>query len=210
MDNKIKEKIDNIFKTYGTEGDNAICIDLYHDRDYGTVARQCDWEEYIGDFSYEQKISKAPEGFPNPLKFVNLGLDQEEEGYDTNKESKMITDIGELCFDINKMVDWEESDFNGDVNQFWFAMVIVTSDYKVVEVLSDYSSAIYDHLMADISKMKSQEEEVEKLALDAITEAAKTIKENFKKVKSDEGKSKVFDITEKLQQSVSLRPEGES
>ena len=207
MDNNIKETIDGIFQRYGekfgTKEATAICIDLYHDKDYGTIARHCDWEEYIGDISYDQKMSKAPKEFKEHIMFVNLGLDQEAEDYDEKEEEQMINDISALRSNIAKMVHWETEDFNGDVNQYWFAMVCVTRDYKVIEILTDQSSAIYEKMMADLSKMGSVDNEEEKLALASIQTAVSSIMTEFKKVKSDEGKSKVYGMVEDLDRMIS-------
>ena len=206
MDTKLKEQIDTIFKTYGSEESNMIAIDMYGDNDYDSIARSRCWDEYIGDFSNEQEISRqdlAPKGFYKNAVFVNLGLDTEAADYDEEKERQMISDIQYLCATIAKMVEWEESDFNGDVNQYWFAFVCVTRDYKVVEITSDYTSAIFYKVMADLTKMGSVDDEEEKLALASIQDSISSIMAEFKKVKSDKGKSKVFGLVEDLDRMIS-------
>ena len=206
MDNNLKEQIDNIFKTYGSEESNMIAIDMYGDTDYDSIAQSRCWDDYIGDFSNRQEIDRqdrAPKGFYKDAIFVNLGLDTEASDYDHEKEQQMINDIQYLCATIGKMVNWEESDFNGDVNQYWFAFVCVTRDYKVVEITSDYTSAIFYKVMADLTQMGSVDDEEEKLALTSIQDSVSSIMTEFKKVKSDEGKSKVYGMVEDLDRMIS-------
>jgi hypothetical protein len=205
MDTQIKEKIDAIF---AKRPGNMICLEMYGDQDYDGIATNRDWQDYISDISHEMKLEQAPKHFPIKNGILsNLGYEEGQEG-DLNRDD--ICEIDNLAGIIRDVLPWEMEDFNGEVNQYWKGMVVVTNDYKVLRVTTDGGSMLYRSEIGDLSKMKSQEEEIEKLALIAIENAARTIEEKFKKVKSDEGKSKVFDITEKLQQSVSLRREGES
>jgi hypothetical protein len=198
MDIQIKERIDAVFAKHPG---NMICLVMYGDHDYDGIASNRDWSDYISDISHEMELEQAPKDFPikNGI-LANLGYDEGEEG---DLEHDDICEIDCLAGLIRSVLPWEMESFNSEVNQYWKGMVVVTNDYKVIRVTTDGSSMLYRAAIGNLSKMGSRDEEVEKLALADIENAAKTIEGKFASVKSGDGKSKVFDIVEKLMSSIS-------
>ena len=191
MDSKIKEQIDNIFKKHPG---NTICLDLYGNIDYGDRAQEEWWPERIEDFSNELKLEQTyGEIKMNKIIFANLGVE------DSAITDEDIDEIGKLCGDISKVLKWETRDFDGEVNEYWYGLVVVTNDYKVLRITSTgHCDALYRTIIGDLTKMGDQNEEAEKLALDDIKESVKEIKEKLKDVKSDKGKEKVKKLIESI------------
>lgn len=189
MDSKIKEQIDNIFKKHPG---NTICLKMYCNVDYGDRAQEEWWPEYIEEFSNELKLEQTyGEIKMKKIIFANLGVE------DSDITKKDVKEIGNLCDDIAKVLKWETSDFDGEVNQYWYGLVVVTNDYKVLRITSTGDDdALYRSTIGDLSKMGDQDEELEKLALDDIKESVKEIKEKLKDVKSDKGKETVKKLIE--------------
>lgn len=189
MDSKIKEQIDNIFKKHPG---NTICLKMYCNVDYGDRAQEEWWPEYIEEFSNELKLEQTyGEIKMKKIIFANLGVE------DSDITKKDVKEIGNLCDDIAKVLKWENSDFDGEVNQYWYGLVVVTNDYKVLRITSTGDDdALYRSTIGDLSKMGDQDEESEKLALDDIKESVKEIKEKLKDVKSDKGKETVKKLIE--------------
>ena len=191
MDSKIKEQIDNIFKKH--QG-NTICLDLYGNIDYGDRAQEEWWPERIEDFSNELKLEQTyGEIKMNKIIFANLGVE------DSDITDEDIDKIGKLCGDISKVLKWETRDFDGEVNEYWYGLVVVTNDYKVLRITSTgHCDALYRTIIGDLTKMGDQDEESEKLALDDIKESVNEIKKKLKDVKSDKGKEKVKKLIESI------------
>lgn len=189
MDSKIKEKIDNIFKKHPG---NTICLDLYGNIDYGDRAQEEWWPERIEDFSNELKLEQTyGEIKMDKIIFANLGVE------DLAITDEDIDEIGKLCWDISKVLKWETRDFDGEVNEYWYGLVVVTKDYKVLRITSTgHCDAIYRTIIGDLTKMGDQNEESEKIALADIKESVKEIKKMLKDVKSDKGKETVKKIIE--------------
>lgn len=181
MDSKIKKQIDNIFKKHPG---NTICLDLYGNIDYGDRARVEWWPERIEEFSHELKLEQTyGEVQMDKLIFANLGVD------DSDITDEDIKEIGNLCSNIAKILKWDTHDFDGEVNQYWSGLVVVTNDYKVLRITTTGScDALYRDTIGDLTKMGDQDEESEKIALAEITETVKEIKIKLKNVKSDKGK----------------------
>lgn len=192
MDNKLKEKIDSIFKKHPG---NAICLEMFQNIDYGDRARDAYWSEWIEEISNELELNNTYniKGLPETISFANLGV-----SYD-DLPNEDIEEIDQLAVDIGSIVNWDVHDFDGEVNQYWSGFVIVTNDYKVLRITSTGSGdALYRSTIADLSKLGSQEDEMEKNALAEIKESIKEIKENLKVVKSEKGKETVKKLIEKL------------
>lgn len=189
MDSKIKEQIDNIFKKHSG---NTICLTLYGNIDYGDRAREEWWPERIEDFSNELKLEQTcGEVQMNKIKFANLGV------ADSDITDEDIQEIGKLCMDISKIIEWDTHDFDGEVNQYWSGLVVVTNDYKVLRITTTGScDALYRGTIGDLTKMGDQDEESEKIALTEIEESIKEIKVKLKDVKSDKGKATVKKLIE--------------
>ena len=181
MDSKLKKQIDNIFKKHPG---NTICLELYGNIDYGDRAREEYWPERIEEFSNELKFEQTyGEVQMDKLIFANLGVK------DSDITDEDIKEIGNLCSDIAKILKWDTHDFDGEVNQYWSGLVVVTNDYKVLRITSTgHCDAIYRTTIGDLTKMGDQDEESEKIALAEIKETVKEIKEKLKDVKTDRGK----------------------
>lgn len=184
MDSKIKNQIDNIFKKHPG---NTICLELYGNIDYGDRAREEYWPERIEEFSNELKFEQTyGEVQMDKLIFANLGVK------DSDITDEDIKEIGNLCSDIAKILKWDTHDFDGEVNQYWSGLVVVTNDYKVLRITSTgHCDAIYRTTIGDLTKMGDQDEESEKIALAEINETVKGIKKKLKDVKTDKGKETV-------------------
>ena len=184
MDSKIKEQIDNIFKKHPG---NTICLMLYGNIDYGDRAQEEWWPERIEEFSNELTLEQTyGEIKMDKIIFANLGVE------DSDITDEDISEIGNLCGDIAKVLKWETHDFDGEVNEYWYGLVVVTNDYKVLRLTSTGScDALYRTTIGDLTKMGDQDEESEKIALADIKESVKEIKEKLKDVKSDKGKETV-------------------
>ena len=184
MDSKLKKQIDNIFKKHPG---NTICLELYGNIDYGDRAREEYWPEQLEDFSHELKFEQTyGEVKMNKIIFANLGVK------DSDITDEDIEEIGNLCSDIAKVLKWDTHDFDGEVNQYWSGLVVVTNDYKVLRIsTTGHCDALYRTTIGDLSKMGDQGEEAEKIALAEIKESIKGIKEKLKDVKSDKGKESV-------------------
>jgi len=194
MDNKIKEQIDAIFAKHPG---NMICLEMYGDQDYDGIATQREWDEWMERFDNEIELEQAPKGFPiKKAAFANLGFDYDSFPAD---DIPIINDLSGL---ICSVLPWEMEDFNGEVNHYWYGLVVVTRDYKVLRVTSDGTSLLYRSEIGDLSKMGSQEEEIEKLALASIKESVGNILSKFKSVVSDKGKSQVFGMVEDLDRAI--------
>lgn len=191
MDSKIKNQIDNIFKKHPG---NTICLTLYGNIDYGDRAREEWWPERIEDFSNELKLEQTyGEVQMNKIKFANLGV------ADSDITDEDIQEIGKLCMDISKIIKWDTHDFDGEVNQYWSGLVVVTNDYKVLRITSTgHCDALYRGNIGDLTKMGDQDEESEKIALAEIEESIEGIKEKLKDVKSDKGKATVKKLIESI------------
>jgi len=192
MDAKLKKMIDTFFKKH--EG-NAICLEMYGNIDYGDRARECDWEEHIEEFCHELKFERThgEKGLPQKLIFANLGVD------DDDITSENVSEVGDITASIANILDWETSDFDGEVNQFWYGLVIVTNDYKVLRVTSTGdNNVLYHSMIGDLTKFGSADEEVEKHALNSIKSAISTIKSKLKDIKTDANKAKAQELINKL------------
>lgn len=191
MDSKIKNQIDNIFKKHPG---NTICLTLYGNIDYGDRAREEWWPERIEDFSNELKLEQTyGEIKMNKIKFANLGV------ADSDITDEDIQEISKLCMDISKIIKWNTHDFDGEVNQYWSGLVVVTNDYKVLRITTTgRCDALYRDTIGDLTKMGDQDEESEKIALAEIEESIKEIKVKLKNVKSDKGKETVKKLIESI------------
>lgn len=189
MDSKLKNQIDNIFKKHPG---NTICLELYGNIDYGDRAREEYWPEQIEEFSHELKLEQTyGEVQMNKIIFANLGVK------DSDITDEDIEEIGNLCSDISKVLKWDTHDFDGEVNQYWSGLVVVTNDYKVLRITSTgHCDAIYRTTIGDLTKMGDQVEEAEKIALAEIKESIKGIKEKLKDVKTDKGKETIKKLFE--------------
>lgn len=189
MDSKLKNQIDNIFKKHPG---NTICLELYGNIDYGDRAREEYWPEQIEEFSHELKFEQTyGEVQMNKIIFANLGVK------DSDITDDDIKEIGKLCGDISKVLKWDTHDFDGEVNQYWSGLVVVTNDYKVLRITSTgHCDAIYRTTIGDLTKMGDQVEEAEKIALAEIKESIKGIKEKLKDVKTDKGKETIKKLFE--------------
>ena len=181
MDSKLKKQIDNIFKKHPG---NTICLELYGNIDYGDRAREEYWPEQIEEFAHELKLEQTyGEVQMNKIIFANLGV------ADSDITDEDVQEIGNLCSDIAKVLKWDTHDFDGEVNQYWSGLVVVTNDYKVLRITSTgHCDALYRTTIGDLTKMGDQAEEAEKIALAEIKETVKEIKEKLKDVKTDKGK----------------------
>ena len=192
MDAKLKKMIDTFFKKH--EG-NAICLEMYGNIDYGDRARRCYWEEHIEEFCHELKLERTytENGLPKTLIFANLGLSDDDI---PSSEVREVRDIAESIADI---LSWETRDFDGEVNQFWYGLVVVTNDYKVLRVTSTGdNNVLYHSMIGDLTKFGSADEEVEKHALNSIKSAISTIKSKLKDIKTDANKEKAQELINKL------------
>ena len=191
MDSKIKNQIDNIFKKHPG---NTICLELYGNIDYGDRAREEYWPEQIEEFSHELKLEQTyGEIKMNKIILANLGV------ADSDITDEDIEEIGKLCGDIAKVLKWDTHDFDGEVNQYWYGLVVVTNDYKVLRITSTgHCDAIYRETIGDLTKMGDQAEEAEKIALTEIKETVKEIKVKLKDVKTDKGKETIKKLFESI------------
>lgn len=190
MDSKLKKMIDDFFKKH--EG-NTICLVMYGNIDYGDRARKCYWEEHIEDFSHEMKIQdNYGECNLDKIIFANLGLS------DDDIPSEEVYEVGKITEAVRKILPWETSDFDGEVNQYWYGLVVVTNDYKVMRITSAGSDVIYRSTIGDLTKFGSEDEELEKRAITSIKSSIGNIKAKFKEIKTEEGRTKVLELIEKL------------
>ena len=195
MDAKLKKMIDTFFKKH--EG-NAICLEMYGNIDYGDRARRCYWEEHIEEFCHELKFERTygEKGLPKKLIFANLGVDDED------ITSENVSEVGDIADAVADILPWDVHDFDGDVNQYWFGLVIVTSDYKVLRVTSAGDDCIYRSTIGDLTKFGSADEELEKRNIKSIQSSIGNIKSKFKELTSDEGKAKVKELIQKLSEAI--------
>lgn len=189
MDSKLKNQIDNIFKKHPG---NTICLTLYGNIDYGDRAREEWWPEQIEEFSHELKLEQTyGEITMNKIIFANLGV------ADSDITDDDIQEISKLCMNIAKIIKWNTHDFDGEVNQYWSGLVVVTNDYKVLRITSTgHCDAIYRETIGDLTKMGDQDEESEKIALAEIKESVSEIKVKLKNIKSDNGKETIKKLFE--------------
>lgn len=195
MDAKLKKMIDDFFKKH--EG-NAICLEMFGNIDYGDRARECYWEERIEEFSHEMSLQQTygDKGLPKKLIFANLGVDDED------ITSENVSEVGDIAGAVYNILPWDVHDFDGDVNQFWFGLVIVTSDYKVLRVTSAGDDCIYRSTIGDLTEFGSEEQELEKRNIKSIQSSIGNIKSKFKELTTDEGKAKVKELIKKLSEAI--------
>jgi hypothetical protein len=191
MDAKLKKMIDDFFKKH--EG-NAICLEMYGNIDYGDRARQCYWEEHIEEFSHEMTFKdNYGEYKMDKIVFANLGLSDED------IPSSEVAEVGDIAGAVFNILPWETSDFDGEVNQYWYGLVVVTNDYKVLRVTStgEYD-VLYRSTIGDLTKFGSEDEELEKRAIKSIKSSIGNIKAKFKEIQTEEGKVKALQLLDKL------------
>jgi len=195
MDAKLKKMIDDFFKKH--EG-NAICLEMFGNIDYGDRARQCHWEERIEEFSHAMSLEQTygEKGLPKKLIFANLGVDNDD------ITSENVYEVGYIADAVADILPWDVHDFDGDVNQYWFGLVIVTSDYKVLRVTSAGDDCIYRSTIGDLTKFGSADEELEKRNIKSIQSSIGNIKSKFKELTTDEGKAKVKELIKKLSEAI--------
>lgn len=195
MDAKLKKMIDDFFKKH--EG-NAICLEMFGNIDYGDRARECYWEERIEEFSHVMSLQQTygDKGLPKKLIFANLGVDDED------ITSENVSEVGDIAGAVYNILPWDVHDFDGDVNQFWFGLVIVTSDYKVLRVTSAGDDCIYRSTIGDLTEFGSEEQELEKRNIKSIQSSIGNIKSKFKELTTDEGKAKVKELIKKLSEAI--------
>lgn len=195
MDVKLKKMIDDFFKKH--EG-NAICLEMFGNIDYGDRARECYWEERIEKFSHVMSLNQpyGEKGLPQKLTFANLGVDDED------ITSENVSEVGDIAGAVYNILPWDVHDFDGDVNQYWYGLVIVTSDYKVLRVTSAGDDCIYRSTIGDLTKFGSEEQELEKRNIKSIQSSIGNIKSKFKELTTDEGKAKVKELIKKLAKAI--------
>jgi len=195
MDAKLKKMIDDFFKKH--EG-NAICLEMFRNIDYGDRARECYWEERIEEFSHEMKVEDHyGECKMDKMVFANLGLSNDDV---PSEEVSEVVDIAEAVFNI---LPWDVHDFDGEVNQYWYGMVVVTNDYKVLRVTTTGEhDVLYRSTIGDLTKFGSVDEELEKRNIKSIKSSIGNIKSKFKELTTDEGKTKVKELIKKLSEAI--------
>lgn len=195
MDAKLKKMIDDFFKKH--DG-NAICLEMFGNIDYGDRARECYWEERIEEFSHKMDLEQThgEKGLPKKLIFANLGVDDED------ITSENVYEVGDIAGAVYNILPWDVHDFDGDVNQYWYGLVIVTSDYKVLRVTSAGDDCIYRSTIGDLTEFGSEEQELEKRNIKSIQSSIGNIKSKFKELTTDEGKAKVKELIKKLSEAI--------
>lgn len=195
MDAKLKKMIDDFFKKH--EG-NAICLEMFGNIDYGDRARECYWEERIEEFSHVMSLNQTygEKGLPQKLTFANLGVDDED------ITSENVSEVGDIAGAVYNILPWDVHDFDGDVNQYWYGLVIVTSDYKVLRVTSAGDDCIYRSTIGDLTEFGSEEQELEKRNIKSIQSSIGNIKSKFKELTTDAGKAKVKELIKKLSEAI--------
>lgn len=195
MDAKLKKMIDDFFKKH--EG-NAICLEMFGNIDYGDRARECYWEERIEEFSHEMDLNQTygDKGLPKKLIFANLGVDDED------ITSENVYEVGDIAGAVANILPWDVHDFDGEVNQYWYGLVVVTNDYKVLRVTSAGDDCIYRSTIGDLTKFGSEEQELEKRNIKSIQSSIGNIKSKFKELTTDEGKAKVKELIKKLSEAI--------
>lgn len=191
MDLKLKKMIDDFFKKH--EG-NAICLEMYGNIDYGDRARQCYWEEHIEEFSHEMVFKDHyGENKMEQIVFANLGLSND----DVPEEE--VSEVGDIASAVFNILPWETSDFDGEVNQYWYGLVVVTNDYKVLRVTTtgEYD-VLYRSTIGDLTKFGSADEELEKRAIKSIKSSIGNIKAKLKEIKTEEGRAKAVELLKKF------------
>lgn len=191
MDAKLKKIIDDFFKKH--EG-NAICLEMYGNIDYGDRARECYWEEHIEEFSHEMVFKDHyGENKMDQIVFANLGLSND----DVSEEE--VSEVGDIASAVFNILPWETSDFDGEVNQYWYGLVVVTNDYKVMRVTTTGDNdVLYRSTIGDLTKFGSEDEELEKRAIKSIKSSIGNIKAKFKEIKTEEGRAKAIELLKKL------------
>ena len=124
--------------------------------------------------------------------FANLGLS------DDDITSEEVYEVGKITEAVHKILPWKTSDFDGEVNQYWYGLVVVTNDYKVMRITSAGSDVIYRSTIGDLTKFGSEDEELEKQAITSIKSSIGNIKAKFKEIQTEEGRTKVLELIEKL------------
>lgn len=195
MDAKLKKMIDDFFKKH--EG-NAICLEMFGNIDYGDRARECYWEERIEEFSHEMSLNQTygEKGLPQKLTFANLGVDDED------ITSENVSEVSDIAAAVGNILSWNEHDFDGEVNQYWYGLVVVTNDYKVLRVTSAGDDCIYRSTIGDLTKFGSEEQELEKRNIKSIQSSIGNIKSKFKELTTDEGKAKAKELIKKLAEAI--------
>lgn len=191
MDAKLKKMIDDFFKKH--EG-NAICLEMFGNIDYGDRARECYWEEHIEEFSHEMKVKDHyGDCKMDKIVFANLGLS------DDDIPSEEVYEVGNIASAVSSILPWETSDFDGEVNQYWYGLVVVTNDYKVLRVTTTGDNdVIYRSTIGDLTKFGSEDEELEKRAIKSIKSSIGNIKAKFKEIQTEEGRAKAIELIKKL------------
>ena len=191
MDANLKKMIDDFFKKH--EG-NAICLEMYGNIDYGDRARECYWEEHIEEFCHEMKVEDHyGECKMDKMVFANLGLSNDD------VPSEEVSEVGDIAGAVFNILPWETSDFDGEVNQYWYGLVVVTNDYKVLRVTSTGDcDVLYRSTIGDLTKFGSEDEELEKRAIKSIKSSIGNIKAKFKEIQTEEGRAKAIELIKKL------------
>jgi hypothetical protein len=191
MDAKLKKMIDDFFKK--NDG-NAICLEMFGNIDYGDRARECYWEEHIEEFCHEMKVEDHyGECKMDKMVFANLGLSNDD------VPSEEVSEVGDIAGAVFNILPWETSDFDGEVNQYWYGLVVVTNDYKVMRVTSTGDcDVLYRSTIGDLTKFGSEDEELEKRAIKSIKSSIGNIKAKFKEIQTEEGRAKAIELIKKL------------
>ena len=191
MDAKLKKMIDDFFKKH--DG-NAICLEMFGNIDYGDRARECYWEEHIEEFCHEMKVEDHyGECKMDKMIFANLGLSND----DIPEEE--VYEVGDIASAVSNILPWETSDFDGEVNQYWYGLVVVTNDYKVMRVTTTGDNdVLYRSTIGDLTKFGSEDEELEKRAIKSIKSSIGNIKSKLKEIKTEEGRAKAIELIKKL------------
>ena len=195
MDAQLKKMIDDFFKKH--EG-NTICLEMFGNIDYGDRARECYWEEHIEEFCHAMKVEDHyGECKMDKMVFANLGLS------DDDIPSSEVSEVGDIASAVFNILPWKTNDFDGEVNQYWYGLVVVTNDYKVMRVTSTGDNdVLYRSTIGDLTKFGSQDQELEKRNIKSIRTSIGNIKTRFKELTTDEGKAKVKELVEKLLEAV--------
>lgn len=196
MDAKLKKMIDDFFKKH--EG-NAICLEMYGNIDYGDRARECYWEEHIEEFSHSLKLEQTygEKGLPEKLIFANLGVDNDD------IPDEEVYEVGDIAAAVANILSWDVHDFDGEVNQFWYGLVVVTNDYKVLRVTSTGDcDVLYRSTIGDLTKFGDADAELENRNIKSIKSSIGNIKTKFNELTTDEGKAKVKELIKKLSEAL--------
>lgn len=135
----IKAEVDLIFNKFAKPEDNVIILDMTNYYDDGRYLSECDDDFTSIDFS----------GFEN--RYNKLYYPINVENMDNEEYYQQFTELRDNLYAIGiptAIENWEDD--NDALNEYWYGVIAITKDYKVVDfVIRD------DGMLCDENSMES-------------------------------------------------------